>query len=117
MASHYRLERTGAVDLEFEGRVIANVTSRLDESAPRWTEIVVYRTTGGKYVVEVIGMSTYRGEKERRDVKIADSPEGLVEALHRQGSNGPYLTRTALDALDAAAENDPRVKPVITERL
>jgi hypothetical protein len=111
----FRIERSGALDLEFNGELLADVSSRLDNQ-PRWTEVRIYKTSSGKYVTETLGLSEYRGERERRDVQIVDNVPGLVTALHRTGEGGRrYLTKTALDALDEAALQDPAIKP--TERI
>lgn len=113
----FRIERTGALDLEFEGELLADVSSRLD-NAPRWTEVRIYRTSTGRYVTEQIGLSVYASEKERRDVRVVESPDDLPKALERVSNDGrSYLTKTVLDALDEAAERDPAIRGVTTERI
>lgn len=42
--------------LEFEGDLIGEASTESDRS-PRWTEIKIYRTTGGNYVVSRVGVS------------------------------------------------------------
>jgi hypothetical protein len=42
--------------LEFEGELIGEASTESDRS-PRWTEIQIYRTTGGNYVVSRVGVS------------------------------------------------------------
>jgi hypothetical protein len=42
--------------LEFEGELIGEASTESDRS-PRWTEIKIYRTTGGNYVVSRVGVS------------------------------------------------------------
>jgi hypothetical protein len=113
--THYRVERSGALDLEFEGTLLADVSSRLD-GQQRWTEVRIYKTSTNRYVTEMLGMSEVRGERERREVHVVDDRDGLIAALHRKGEGGrSYLTKTALDALDAAALHDPAIRP--TERI
>lgn len=112
--SRYRIERPGALDLEFDGQLLSNVSSR-EGTALRWTEVRIYRTSTGRYVTEVVGRSVADGEKDRLDVKIVDNPQELPKALERQP--GGYLTMIALDALDDAADHDPAIRPVVTERI
>jgi hypothetical protein len=42
--------------LEFEGMLIGEATTETKD-APRWTEIRIYKTTGGNYIVERVGVS------------------------------------------------------------
>jgi hypothetical protein len=112
--THFRIERTGSLDLEFEGMLLADISSR-EEASPRWTEIRIYRTSRGSYVTEMIGATTVPGERERRDVKVLNDPTEIPEALKRQPRG--YLTILALEALDLAAEKDPALRPVATERI
>jgi hypothetical protein len=111
---HFRIERTGALDLEFEGTVLTDLSSQ-EDNIPRWTEIRIYKTSRGSYVTEMVGATTVSGERERRDVKIVNSPAELADALKRQPRG--YLTKLALEALDEAAENDPDIRPAVTERI
>lgn len=108
----YRIERSGALDLEFDGEIIADVSSRL-ERQPRWTEVRIYKTSTGKFVTEVLGLSDYAGERERREVHVVADAEGVIQALHRRSEDGTrsYLTKTALDALDEAATKEPSLRP------
>jgi hypothetical protein len=43
--------------IEFEGDLIGSASTRKDEDQGRWTEIHIYRTTSGKYVVQRLGCS------------------------------------------------------------
>jgi hypothetical protein len=48
--------RDGARLIAFEGRHLGKVSSRRPDS-PRWTELQLFRTSGGSYVLEKLGMS------------------------------------------------------------
>lgn len=111
---HFRLERTGALDIEFEGSVLADLSSREDD-ADRWTEIRIYKSSTGRYVTEVIGRTIVPGERDRVDVRVVELPEDLPVALQRQPRG--YLTLLAREALDVAAEHDPTIRPAVTERI
>lgn len=47
--------RDGSRLLTFEGELLGSISSRRDD--PRWTEMAVYRTVGGSYVLEKVGRS------------------------------------------------------------
>jgi hypothetical protein len=48
--------RDGDRLLTFDGELLAHVSSRID-GRDRWTEMRVYRTTGGSYILEKVGRS------------------------------------------------------------
>lgn len=43
--------------IKFDGTLLAEMSSRRNQ-APRWTEMRLYKTDGGAYILEKIGMST-----------------------------------------------------------
>lgn len=43
-------------EIEFSGRELGRATTEKDDSL-RWTEIVIYKTSGGKYIIERLGRS------------------------------------------------------------
>jgi hypothetical protein len=47
--------RDGSRLLQFEGEVLGSISSQRED--PRWTEITLYRTVGGFYVLEKVGRS------------------------------------------------------------
>lgn len=51
----------------------------------RWSELVIYRTQGGRYVVHFIGHSTVPGEVTRYTVRQATSADELVRVLQIKG--------------------------------
>lgn len=48
--------RDGNRLLTFDGELLASISSR-DDDRDRWTEMNVYRTTGGSYILEKVGRS------------------------------------------------------------
>lgn len=81
----WELQQENAPDLTFYGHKLDAVTSRSGERADhiRWTEIHLYRTTGGHLVCQVLGCSLVVGEITRHLVHLGDSPLGLAEKLGR----------------------------------
>jgi hypothetical protein len=125
MSVRYRVQRAGAVDLEFDGELIANESTRGDSRGARhvdpsrWTEIRIYRLTNGEgWVTESVGKSSRRGEVDRPRVAVCPTPEEVKRSLKRKPDDkDSYLINAAIDALDEAAERDPRLSTVITEQL
>lgn len=113
----YRIQRDGDVDLQFTGRQIGFGSSQESESR-RWFEVRIYDTSGGKYVVEGVGMSTISGERNRRWAVVCDTATDVVDALYRTDRDGtPFLTNTARAALDEAAEHDVEFETAIVEEI
>ncbi len=115
----FRIQREGKVDLEFRGEVLAQVSSLGKPNPIRWTEITIYRTDSGKYVVHQIGRTLMRGEKDRSSVTVVLNPEDVAAALERRtnDSTQPYLTNLAVEALSRAAQEDEELAGASVERI
>lgn len=81
--------------IEFEGDLIAEATTERPND-PRWTEINIYRTTGGSYVIHRVGRSV---------------------VYHLHGSECNYGIATAGAKLPRDAEPCPTCKPASPEEL
>lgn len=62
--------------VEFEGEKICDVSSNRSTN-PRWTEFHGYKTTGGNYIVEKVGMSAVKGEQRRVTVLVFKSVDQM----------------------------------------
>ena len=138
----WTLKRDGDRSLTFEGVMLASASSRRG-SASRWFEVSLYRTAAGSYVVAGVGRSDVDGETDRHWVEVVDRPADVVEALkrdemqcascggdwfragrcgdcgstERKPSGQRYLTNTARDALNEAAESDDGVREAFLQRV
>lgn len=75
--------------------------------ACRWTEVRVYRTEAGSYVVETVGRSLVPDEVDLSRVTVSESAAGAVETLHTYDADEVrYITKTAREAALAAAALD-----------
>lgn len=72
-----RLRRTGQSDLEFEGALMARVTSRGDEEQPRWYEAAVYRRAQDGYVLAFMYRTKWKGELDYDDAMPFERLEDL----------------------------------------
>lgn len=114
--TEFRINRDNNAVLTFEGVVLATTSSRR-AGQNRWTELTLYKTDSGKYVIESIGKSDLDGETDRTTAKIADSPAGVRKSLLRFGREGAYLTYQAQDLLTAAVRVDPALQSALEERI
>lgn len=92
--------------MRFTGTLLGEGTSR-EPGKPRWTEVRVWRTEAGSYVVEVVGRSTLVGEVDRCRAQVSETAAGAVESLYQYDDNQVrYMTRTARLVGELAASVD-----------
>src|SRR5690606_29211309 len=82
--------------IEFEGDRIGSASTRKDEDQGRWTEIHIYRTTSGKYVVQRRGCSVVFHRKG----KPCSSGEIVLDEDIQDGSIGCAKSEPATDFVD-----------------
>jgi hypothetical protein len=111
------LKRDGDRSLVFDGTRLGEGSSRRHQ-APRWFEVQIYRTASGRYVVAGAGKSVLPGEVDRCWAVECDEPREVVRALTRYDEDEvEYLTRTARDALEAAAAVDVGIRDAFLKRV
>lgn len=103
----FEVRRDGDTDLRFEGVPLADVSSQTNQGPDqsRWTEIRIYRTKGGKYVVVVVGRTQWQGEHDRRAAYVCEGKKGVIDALFQDdpyAEGEGYLSHLAKEALDEA---------------
>jgi hypothetical protein len=108
MNETYNLRNDNGRDVKFAGYVMANATSRTNQGPrqSRWTEITIYKTKGGTYIVQIMGLTQWQGETDRHEVTVCTSEAEVIRAL--EGDVG-YLGWLAKDALDEAGINHEQV--------
>jgi hypothetical protein len=112
----YRIPRDTDIDLEFDGELLVDISSRAD-GASRWTETRIYKTDSGQWVTEVVGRSTNPGETDRYQVAVHRKAEKVRLGLMRKVEGEVGLTHMGRRALEAAAQVDPDLVPGLTERI
>ena len=60
----YTIERTDARPLRFKGELLAEASSYRHDNNTRWTELALYKTSGGKYICEVRARTIWQGERD-----------------------------------------------------
>lgn len=89
--------------LEFDGTLLARATTESPHS-PRWTEIEIYKTVGGNYVVHRVGVSLVYHDA---DASCATGDEMTVGELGEDAEPckfcdpGRFTTPTVLVAVEA----------------
>lgn len=105
----YRV-RDGERVIEFEGRLLARVTSQ-DDTKKRWIELALYKTHAGTYVLEGVGRSLIKGEVDRRWVQLADDPEGIIDRLYLYNDTGAkYIPHTSRTLISHAGVHDDAIR-------
>ena len=101
----FRLRRTGARPIEFEGTLIAEDQTHPDRNHRAFsgkvgrTEIVsVFRTTSGKLVLALLRESYWIGEHGHREVHVYTSDEDLLDELPERVP--PRLLDSIFDQLE-----------------
>lgn len=91
--------------IRFTG-VLLGASSSAAADKKRWSEISVYRTQAGSWVVAGCGMTSIEGENNRCWASVCERARGVIEKLHLYDSHGtrymPYVAQRALrEACDA----------------
>jgi hypothetical protein len=112
IASQYVLRRDGAPPLRFLGRLITESTSRRNDST-RWTDVSVYRSQSGKWILQTIGRTIWEGEVDRYSVIHGDSAADLIKKIETKDC----MTHTIQMCLESAAEVEEEMKKAYGEDL
>lgn len=108
--SEYRIPRDGDRDLSFEGKLLGEGShgtggnSGFVKDWTRGTDVEIYRTKGGSYVVSVRQWSRWQGEGEVNRAAICKSPSEVLNWL--TDDCGGTLGPASKEAWDAAAGAD-----------
>lgn len=103
-----RVTRDNDYDIEFRGALLAR--HRHSADGDRWTEVAIYITEGGTYVVSVQFGSASRPTM-RRDATTCASPDSVVGWM-RASSGGGRLGAASKAALDRAYADHPDLFPL-----
>ena len=69
----------------------------------RWSEISIYRTDSGKYIVHGVGRSIIRGECDRPWCNVVEGAAGVIERLTRREGGVSYMPNIPNRAVAEAA--------------
>lgn len=88
--------------VSFTGVLLATASSKA-AGKTRWSEISIYRTDSGKYIVHGVGKSTVRGEVDRSWCNVITSGAGVIERLTRKEDGVQFMPRIPNRAVAEAA--------------
>ncbi len=111
----FKLWRDGQKDLEFEGVELASVDNRSHqgEKESRWTELALYRTRGGKYVLHRKDRTCWQGEEDSETAEVFDTVSDLVDEITEEGGVGNLYK----ELIEEAAKEDDALDDVLVERI
>lgn len=88
------LKRSGERPLAFTGELLFSDATSPDRGHPnysgsvgRWTEVKLYQTDKGKYVLGIARYTLHQGEEDSYRALVFDRAEDVVDYLEK---NGPY---------------------------
>ncbi len=80
------LTNDNAPDIRFKGELIAEVSSSANNASGsysgatgRWTELKLYRTTGGRYVAQSVGHTQWQGEHTRYSTVVCETAADVID--------------------------------------
>jgi hypothetical protein len=114
----YRIRRDGQQYLVFSGSLAAEASDRLrhGQEQDRWTDIRVYRTDTGSYVVEQVMRTLWqKGDAVWYQGDLCPTPQDVYRALVGLEAEPP-LGNLEKDLLHQLAAQDPRFTEPIEER-
>ena len=82
----YTVKNDNGRDIKFTGDFIGYAATSDDSarsdysgSLGRWTELILYRTSGGKYVASIVNHSNWDGERDSHDAVVCETQEEVIE--------------------------------------
>lgn len=98
----YSLARGGEPQLAFDGTQLARVSS-VAPGKQRWTELTLYETNAGSYVVQTVARSTHGNEVDWFSARVYDTIEAAIDGLRDKKRR--TLSKLALELIEVAAED------------
>jgi len=91
----------------FIGELLGSATSKT-RGKPRWSEVYIYKTSDGEYVIAGKGCSSVPSEKDLTWAHVCGTPAAAVEQLHQYDDDDiRYITALSKRALFDAGDKDP----------
>lgn len=110
--------RDGQKDLKFKGELLASASDRwiAGREQTRWTEIAVYKTESGKYVIAWESITLWQGELNSYRAKVCEfASETIAELMSDDEEGTAYFSSLAKEVLEELAQSDERFKSLLYE--
>lgn len=104
---NWKLERTGDVPLKFAGYVIGADSSYMPYGPNQdiYEEYTLYRTQGGKYVLDIDHKNQWERHSDTEEAFISDDLKGLIEKYREAHSwEDGYLPEELINILEKAGD-------------
>ena len=119
-SKRFKVYRDGNKDLAFTGVKIGSGSDHEHQGPQnsRWSEIDIYRTDSGKYVVSQVFRTQWQGEENSHRADVCESAAAVLELLSWEDEDGNSgISNMAKEALEAAAENDTALEGITLEEV
>ena len=116
----YTVKRDGEKDLRFTGEIIGESSSRwiTGKEQNRWTEVRIYLTTSGKFVIEEAYYTQWQGEVGSSQAAICETVEALHgEMLALDEEELGFLSDVHKEALEEAIKHVPELEAALYEEI
>ena len=97
------IKRDGLPPISFTGEKIGAGSTR-GHNTTRWTNVDIFRTQGGRYIVSVSRLTQWEGESDHRQASSLASPAEVIEHL-KEGLD--ELGSASQEAVERAVKEDP----------
>ena len=112
-AKEITVRRDGDRDLSFEGVLLGS--GSMETGTGRGTDVSLFKTKSGKYVVSVRAWTAWEGEHDSHRAGVCDTAEVVLDWLVQDA--GGQLGRASKEALESAAKEDDGIAAVVVERV
>lgn len=118
----YTIKRDGQRNLTFQGELIAEAHGRWQNGREqnRWTDLTLYKTAGGKYVLQNEYNTQWQGEANSDDAWVLATAQEVYDKLTEDAiehdSEQP-LGRLDKELLEDAAKADPAFAALLVEAV
>lgn len=111
------LDRDGKPPLRFKGTLVAKADnhSYQGDRQTRWTELKLFKTAGGKYVINRVRRTCWSGESDRSAADALTTAAEVMEWL-REDNDGE-LGSVSQELLDKAVKVDPNFAAAYVEEV
>jgi len=109
----FTIKRDGDRDLEFLGRILG--TSSMKTDTGRGTDVGIFQTEGGKYIVSVHQWTQWENERDLHRAGVCDGPQAVLDWL--LDDCGGNLGPASKEAIEAAAAWNEGLASVAVEKV
>lgn len=113
----HTITRDGDKPIVFTGERIGEGSTHSNQGSNefRYTDVYIYRTKGGKYVVDVQHITRWQGEQSTSTAAALDTPDDVIAWLKED--NDGNLGRASQEACEEAAKNDEAFGKAFVEEV